>query len=192
MTCILGYKYNNHIWMIADSASSHYTMSYNKIWKSGEFFCGLSGTIRSSQVFKHLFDPKDIDLTNDMNIIMYDVCEQFKQIATANGIAHVDHSIESVAYGDNPIRSVIGLIGIKNNLFYLCGDFAYIDVPDVCLAVGSGAPEALGASAAYLESKHYVDDPVGLLTHSMNISCKYNIGEVRPPFIILSNSEDDG
>lgn len=177
MTCIVGVIQKGKVYIGADSAGVaglDVTIRKDpKVFKVGEFVIGCTGSFRMIQLLRFsLTLPK---IYPDSDIYQYMCVEFINAVRTCfrnGGFLEIDKNIE---------RGGFFLVGYKDRLFNVQGDYQVGEVERNYDAMGCGEPFALGA----LDALNQEMDAEVQIERVMRIAA-YRSGGVRPPFIIES------
>lgn len=145
MTCIVGLKHGDKVYMGADSAAgtedSRFRFGAKKIIERNGLIIGTAGTPRAMQVLQHgtkLAKPKakmDVDAAD---AYMFDLCNTLKATFDAHGMTDEDDFEFLVAFGVH--------------LYSVEGNYQYIRAAEDYLAVGY-AEYALGSLYCTIEKE---------------------------------------
>lgn len=155
MTCIVGLLADNALHMGCDSfVGSYYTHGLlpadeNKLFKlplrviggpAESMLFGYAGTIRVCQVVKHnlelpLFDPDESE--SNTTFLINKVIPAIKRVHASHGVMHVQDGVETAESSF--------LVGWRNRLYYVGGDYSVVPAPTPYLALGSGEDVAMGS-----------------------------------------------
>lgn len=174
MTCIVGYidKINNKTYIGGDSAGvSWLDVSIRKdvkVFKVGEFVIGCTSSFRMIQLLRFSFTPPK--KYEDDDIYKY-MCTEF-----------VNQLRRCFKDGGYARRDGVFLVGWKNRLFSIQGDYQVGESEKDYDSVGCGETYALGALDALEGNDMNIQ---GKIKTALYIAA-YRSGGVRPPFIIES------
>lgn len=185
MTCIIGLKTSDKIYIAGDSAAiDDYTFSvvrndekvYIKKTSNYDLLLGFAGNYRYGQLLKYKWEvPK------------YDESEDFQEYLHTYFIDSIYELMnDNFLDGKNGQNSELGnaIIGFNNTMIMIHDDLHIEQINtnfSDCTAIGGGAEVAYGA----MESLKNVS-PIKRLNRSLEIVHKYLPAAVRPPFIIKS------
>lgn len=185
MTCIIGYMAGGKIYMGGDSAvitksgdsAIIRTMTEPpKVFKTGEWLIGFSGTPRFGQILRDCFHPTPIGTSED--VVKY-LTETFVKelIETLDKLKYLEiRNGEASCY---PF-----LIGTQGRIFKIGTDLVALEVKDDFTAIGSGEEFALGALDAL---ENYSNLTVKQrIANALRITAKYH-PYVREPFTIIES-----
>jgi ATP-dependent protease HslVU (ClpYQ) peptidase subunit len=141
VTCIVGYKKFNKVWIAGDSEGSNSYMKTErkdkKVFKVGEFIFGCTTSFRMIQILKYQFNPPKRDKNKSLEeYIHIDVINHIQKLFLDNGYAE---KIDNVVTGGD------FLMGYKGKLFYIYDDFQVGEDNLNYSACGSGEACAKGA-----------------------------------------------
>jgi ATP-dependent protease HslVU (ClpYQ) peptidase subunit len=180
MTCIVGVKDGEQLWIGGDSAASCpanevYNFAGPKVFAAGEYLVGYTISFRAGQVLQHEVDwpspPADFDLER---LMVRDVVPKLRHALREAGALKVTEGVEETAQF---------MIGLRGELVTVGGDFSIGYLREPYLAIGSGRHNAYGALHALADSNLSGEQRVRrALEAAVNFT-----GNVRPPFVILSN-----
>lgn len=173
MTCIIGLKHGNSIYIAGDSgASTAWDMrptSVPKVFISGSFIIGYSTSFRVGQLLQYQFSPPEkLTSQTDEQYMVVSVVEHMRHILRDGGAITTENGKEIGAFV---------LIGYGGNLYKIQSDYSCMMYPSEFDAIGSGEDFALAAMEA-LENL----EPEQRLTRSLEITAKYS-NYVSAPFV---------
>lgn len=183
MTCIIGYMTGGKIYMGGDSAvvtqdgnsAIIRTMTEPcKVFKTGEWLIGFSGTPRFGQILRDCFHPTPIGTGE--NVVKY---------LTETFVKELIETLDKLKYleiRNGEVSCYPFLIGVRGRIFKIGTDLVVLEVKDNFTAIGSGEEFALGALSA-------IEGISGLgvkdkILHAFRIVAKYH-PYVREPFTII-------
>lgn len=179
MTCIVGCinRRDGNVIIGGDTAASNGEFIEGrldtKVFKRGDFIFGCTTSFRMIQILRFNLKIPEIDGKEIYEYMCTDFIESVRKCFEEFGF--IERSLSS---GD---RGGTFLVGYKNKLFKIEGDFQVGVVMDEYTAVGSGYLVALGC----LYANHGRDiDSFTKVDMALKASEKYSLG-VRGPFIIL-------
>lgn len=186
MTCIAGAVKNGEICIGGDAISLSRDQNVRvgtagKVFRVGELLIGASGTIRTNQIIRYLFDPPPVD--GDLFAYMVrGVVPVLREIMKENGAEYTTSS--------NTVEMVGRyLIGLRGRLFFVDGGYGVFESRDPYAAVGCADQEALAGmfTAFRLDANASAQEIVesGLLA-----AAELDIN-IRPPFTVLALTESD-
>ena len=141
MTCVIGIKNNNKIYIGADSLAIAGQLKYNrkdkKIFYVGNILFGTAGTARSAQLLEYNLNIPQHSKGNDFKYLCTKLVPAIRKVFIDGGAIGSDRGIEKF---DGEI-----IVAYNNNLYYIHGDFQIGNVVENYLVIGSGAEIALGS-----------------------------------------------
>lgn len=175
MTCIIGLKEQNKIWIGADSATSDgyeiRTLNEDKVFRVNEFLFGFAGSPRISQIIQHhLAISQTNKFLDNKTFLIKVLIEDIRVTLETYGIDKDSSDL---------LHSVC-IVGYRSELYSIYSDFQLHGVADNVLAVGSGSSYALGAMHVLKEL-----EPRKRILKALNASA-YFATTVQKPFKILS------
>jgi ATP-dependent protease HslVU (ClpYQ) peptidase subunit len=173
MTCIIGFKQLGKVIIAGDSAGvaglDVVIRKDAKVFKVGEFVMGGTTSFRMIQLLRFSFNPPKYHDGEDVYEYM---CTKFVDEIRATfkrgGFAEIDKNVD---------RGGTFLVGFRDRLFDIQGDFQVGEVLDGIDACGCGESYALAAMKAMGKDI----DPIRVLEIVTHFS-----GGVRPPYVIES------
>lgn len=201
MTCIIGLKDNNYIYLGGDSAMSNtYTILLSKTQKvfkkiavfenekfNFEFGMGISGSGRQQNILSSVWEPPKFDWINDdfSEEQLYEyLCGSFlssiRKAFKDEGFMKIENHEESY-YGCVMLCIFGRIFVINSDLFIRESEFEYE-------AIGSGAEVALGSLHS---SEKYIKDPEERIRIALEASETF-IPSVRKPFHIIKIPKNRG
>jgi ATP-dependent protease HslVU (ClpYQ) peptidase subunit len=177
MTCIVGVidKKNKKVVIGADSAGvCNLDITHRKdvkVFKVGDFVIGCTSSFRMIQLLRFSFTPPtyhpDVDLYEYM-------CTSFinaiRKCFREGGFTEIESSVE---------RGGVFLVGYKDRLFEIEGDFQVGESYEDFSSVGCGGKYALGALSAIGESL----SPEERVKKALEVATHLS-GGVRPPYVL--------
>lgn len=179
MTCIVAVEHEGKVWMGGDSAASRdddiVRRSNNKVFVTGDFLIGFSGSFRIGQLLQYAFKPqKQARNQADMEYMVVDFVDSLRRLLRDKGLLMEEKEGEA---HDSEI-----LIGYKSRIYVIESDF-HVGLPTASYAAcGSGAPYAMGAMYVLNEQLLSPQEKINI---ALSASAEYCTG-VKPPFTILS------
>lgn len=179
MTCIVGYldKKTNKVTIGADSAwVARYDLALRKdvkVFKNKDFIIGCTSSFRMIQLLRFKFIPPFI---NDKEIYQYmctDFVDEVRKVFKENGFTEIDKAVESGG---------TFLIGYKDRLFNIQGDFQVGENLNGLDACGCGESYALGCLSAINNADLSAIDKI---TKSLETAAYFSAG-VAAPFNLLT------
>jgi ATP-dependent protease HslVU (ClpYQ) peptidase subunit len=140
MTCIVGLRDSGQVWIGGDSASvTDHTIGVRadgKVFWTGSYLIGFSTSFRMGQLLQHklvLPEPPPEGLAAFM---VTDFAEAVRECFRSGGFARSDAGSEIGGHF---------LVGVRDRLFHLCGDYQVAEYDSGFAATGSGEDFALGS-----------------------------------------------
>lgn len=193
MTCIVGFvdKENDCVWMGADSLGSNgYTKSVNTQHKVFHHDVFKDVVMDSTTTFRHIDLLKysedlfpEIDFYKDKEIDHKYMVKTF----IPNLITLFQKNILSESETN---RGANFLLGAKNKLFEIQGDYSVLVPNHGFAAVGSGEDVAIGS---LITTTQYFKDslsPIDHILYALRAASDYCCG-VQGPFIIINTKSDE-
>ena len=179
MTCIVGLKYENSVFIGGDSAGIDSDFSCTiradtKVFKSGPFIMGFAGSFRIGQLLRFsLNPPEQLPSQTDYEYMVTSFINAVRDCLAEGGIKRV---VEGVEEGGT------FLVGYKENLYIIEEDFQVgVEAVGYC-SIGCARDIALGAMHVQMESDNKV--PFQMIEKALNAACDFSAG-VCKPFIII-------
>jgi ATP-dependent protease HslVU (ClpYQ) peptidase subunit len=182
MTCIVGYKGKDRVFMGADTAGCdsgqylHYHRADPKIFRNGDYLVGFTSSFRMGQLLRYAVLP---ELTlKKMSLYDFMVTKFIPAVRTLfseNGYALISNNQETAGFF---------LIGVKGQLFEIESDYQVAEYSDPFAAIGCGAELALGALSA-LDCITNLTIPQRI-SKALEVSAKYS-AYVKPPFNLMDD-----
>jgi ATP-dependent protease HslVU (ClpYQ) peptidase subunit len=183
MTCIIGIKHNDDIYIGGDSLGCDnngfcFTSTEEKVFHRNEFLFGFCGNFRFGQILRYKFlIPERDESISDMEYLIGFFIPQLR-INLDN-----ERSIRSFNDGHaTPGESEL-IFSYRKNIYKLYSDFSIEKNDDNILSVGCGHHIALGCMYALYEL-----NPIERIRKSLQIVAKLNCS-VREPFLILEDKK---
>jgi len=183
MTCIIGIKHKNKVYLAADSAAStSYTISTRKtpkVFKIEEYVIGYTTSFRMGQLIQYSFNPpkvKNKDYSSDQSMMRFMVrsfIPALRQLLKDNGFLKIDNNRETGG---------VFLVGVKGFLFQIESDFQVAHSALDYDAVGSGGETALGSLFSTTQLK-----PKKRILKALQAAEEF-IPSVRGPFTIIKGT----
>jgi len=179
MTCIVGFKTDNNVYIGCDSAGVSgrdiVIRADEKIFKNGDFIFGFTSSFRMGQILRYNFTPpKRKENITDDEYLYDDFINEVIKIFKKNGYAKVD---------SNQVEGGVFLFGYKNELYYVGSDFQIGKSIKDYESVGCGDNYALGCLYALEDSNTPVETKIKRALESAE---EFSTG-VRRPFRIIDN-----
>jgi len=141
MTCIVGVKDKNNIYLGADSAISDnnlvQTMVDPKVWKKGRFVFGYAGTLRVGQLIKYKMKIPPINNRKPTLYMVTSFVDAMRKCLKAAGAAREEHKEEEQ---ENQF-----LVAFSGHLFEIDNGYGVCEINNPYAAIGSGTEYALGS-----------------------------------------------
>lgn len=183
MTCIVGIKYKNKVFIGGDSAAvDGYSVNARrdkKVFRNGKFLIGFSGSFRMGQIMRfHFTPPKHNPSKSDYEYMCVDFVKKMQKTFESNGFDGQNKRSEKETCGQM-------LIGYNSELYEIGEDYQVGIVYDNFNAIGAGYDLALGSlyTTNALEANGLVISPEEKIQYALDASSKYN-GGVLPPYTI--------
>lgn len=182
MTCIVGLKFKNKIYMGSDSAGAAgnnlQIRADEKIFINGDFIIGFTSSFRMGQLIRYKFKPPEHKKgKNIFEYMVSDFIDGIRSCLKDGGFAGKHNEVE---WAGN------FLVGYRNRLFEIANDYQVAEVIDDYLSVGCGADLALGS----LYSTKNWKLPYKRVIMALEAAEKYS-SWVAPPFNILKKDWPD-
>jgi ATP-dependent protease HslVU (ClpYQ) peptidase subunit len=181
MTCIVGYVYKNEVWMGGDSVAGNTSQYENMLIKNSKVFIknnmlfGYTSSFRLGDLLEHKLEipkhEKSFSVEKYMKTIFID---SVIKCMTDNKYAQIE---SNVANGG------IFMVGYKNRLFLIQGDFSIIEYLEPICSCGCGSQMAKASMKTLLKYNNKIE-PKKLLTLALEITSEFN-AFVKKPFKIL-------
>ena len=180
MTCIVGYKTENNIYIGGDSAgvdgSNIIVREDEKIFKNGEFIFGFTSSFRMGQILRYNFiPPKRKENITDDEYLYGDFINEIINIFKKKGYAKIEL---------NQTEGGTFLFGYKNKLYYVGSDFQIGKSTKEYNSVGCGENYALGCLYALENEKISIELKI---KKSLEAAEEFSTS-VRRPFRLIDNS----
>jgi len=187
MTCIIGLKKDQHIYIGGDSCGSD-QFSYRdcyldrKVWKIGDqFIFGGSGSYRAIQILKTYLPYDKSFLSKSKN---------WKKSPSTFMIRHFIPTIKklfeqhdfSQKKDEKSEQSANLCIGFKNGLFLFGDEYDILEIKSFC-TIGSGYQLSQGAMSVLIEDKNLT--PQQMIKKALTVTARH-MGSVTPPFHIVN------
>lgn len=177
MTCIVGLVHESLVWIGGDSAVTYaegvVRHPGGKVFALGEFVVGCAGHVRGAEIVRHAFDPppvEGLDLDRYMHTAFVDALRRlFRQ-----------HGFLTYNLGQERTETTM-LVGVRGRLYGVSGNFNVYADRYPWLALGDGAPQALGALYA---TAGLLIEPEVRLRLALE-AAEYYTKTVRPPYTVL-------
>lgn len=179
MTCIVGYldKITNKVTIGADSAGvAGLNLSIRKdvkIFRNKDFIIGCTSSFRMIQLLRFKFKPPYMDSKEIYEYMCTDFIDEVRKVFKEGGFLQKEKEVE---------EGGAFLVGYKDRLFCIQGDFQVGENLDGLDAVGCGSEYALGSLFANLETELSAEQKI----NSALKSAAYFSAGVSEPFNILA------
>lgn len=180
MTCIVGYKTKNNVFIGGDSAGVSgrdiIIRADEKIFKKEEFIFGFTSSFRMGQILRYNFTPpKRKENISDDEYLYNDFIGEVIKVFKKNGYAKVD---------SNQVEGGVFLFGYKNELYYVGSDFQIGKSTKDYNSVGCGDKYALGCFYALEDEKLPIEAKI---KKALETAEEFSTA-VRRPFKMIDNS----
>lgn len=178
MTCIVGLKHGNNMYVGGDSACNfgdggRRVISQNtpKVFIKDDMIFGVSGSCKFCQILMYEVDaPLRPENISDMKYLFNHYVPHLSEIFNAHG------------YKNKEENEFTFLLGYKGNFYSICSDFTVHAFVDTYHVAGSGTNWALGS--LYTSHKEGISDPEKVITTALEAAANFS-QEVQGPFRIL-------
>lgn len=140
MTCIVGVKDNGRVLIGGDSAGvagwNLTVRADRKVFRVGSYVCGFTSSFRMGSLLRYAFnppEPPDWDVYRFMNTTFVDAV---RKCLKDGGFAEANNGVE---------KGGTFLVGYRDHLFEIEGDYQVAIADDGYAAVGCGAQVAVGS-----------------------------------------------
>ena len=180
MTCIVGHKTKDNVYIGGDSAGASgrdiIIRADEKIFKNGEFIFGFTSSFRMGQILRYNFTPpKRKENIPDDEYLYNDFIGEVIKVFKKNGYAKVD---------SNQVEGGVFLFGYKNELYYVGSDFQIGKSIKDYNSVGCGDNYALGCFHALENEKLPIEMKI---KKALETAEEFSTA-VRRPFKMIDNS----
>jgi ATP-dependent protease HslVU (ClpYQ) peptidase subunit len=180
MTCVIGLEHEGKIWLGADSAASRddeiSCRADSKVFQSGDFLFGFSGSFRIGQLLRYAFKPPKQYNKPDMEYMVVDFIDSLRLLLDEKGTLLKESASD---HHDSEI-----IVGFRRKLYLIESDFN-ISIPfENYVASGSGSAFALGALSV-LDNMPTIS-PALKIESALKASAQHCCS-VRAPFTIISS-----
>lgn len=178
MTCIVGLIDNNKVYIGGDSCGScsngdRWTRRDTKVFKVSEFTIGFTESFRMGQVLRFKFKPPTPPRDS----------KKLYEYMVTKFVDELRKTFKNAGYGstgkDDGDAGGTFLVGIRNRLFKIEGNYQVAETADSFDSIGCGYPFALGS----LESTGG-DKPLRRILQALRVAAKFN-GAVTGPFRVV-------
>lgn len=170
MTCIVGIKKDNEIFIGGDSAAiTGQHINYRadeKVFINGKMIFGFSHSFRIGQKLRY-----------SLKIPRQKCADDYKYLCT-----NFMDSVFEITNDKEEAKKLNFIFGYKGNLYTVHSDGQVEKVLDEFTAIGSGRDLALGS--LYTTRALGYKEPEGQITHALN-AASYYCASVSPPYTIL-------
>ena len=178
MTCIVGLRDGDRVWVGADSLASNghimWDMLDPKIFRNGDFLIGCSGSPRAAQLMQHAFSPPKKHADDDPKKYMATAfITELRDCFRSGGVCQKNNEVETV--------DVWTLVCFRSRIFHICSDFQIGERREGFDAIGSGEQFALGSLLSTVDK-----DPEHRVLLALQAAETY-CTSVRGPFVIESS-----
>lgn len=177
MTCIVGIKAEDGLWIGGDSAVSSdnlvQTIADPKVWKRGQFIIGFAGSLRVGQIIKYKMKIPPFNKRPPTEYMVTGFVDAMRKALKNSGAARKESQEEAQ---ENQF-----LIGFKGRLFEIDEAYGVCEINDEYIAIGSGTEYALG-SLYTTKSKN----PEKRIKAALEAASYFSEG-VRPPFHVVKS-----
>ena len=175
MTCIVGVKTSNGIWIGGDSAVSTdnlvQTLADPKVWMKGQFIMGFAGSLRVGQIVKYKMKIPPINSRKPTEYMVTGFIDAMRKCLKSAGAAQEDKKLEEQ---ENQF-----LIGYKGRLFEIDEAYGVCEINGEYIAIGCGTEYALGSLHTTKGQK-----PEKRIKAALDAASYFCEG-VRPPFHVV-------
>lgn len=179
MTCVVGIKHDNKVYLAGDSAGTcgleTEIRSTKKVFFNKEFLMGYCGSFRIGQVLEYTFKPPKLTPAKRKDLMRFMV-NDFVSAMRMCIHSELKDSEEEIENNNGPY-----LVGVGGRLFEIQEDFQVAELLDGCHAIGAGGAYALGSLYSTKGQ-----DTEKRLNMALDAAVHYN-ASVRKPYHILSN-----
>lgn len=181
MTCIVGIKSEEHIWIGGDSGASRndeiFSLNNPKVFRIGPFLIGFSGSYRIGQLMQYAFTPPvQSQQKSDMEFLVVDFVDAIRKLLNEKGALVKDEE------GHSHSGEIV--VGYHGNLYIIESDFHVENPIENYVVSGTGAAYALGALHAMKNSRLSEKSKI---KKALKAATKYSAGVCAPYTIVASN-----
>ena len=180
MTCIVGLKHKDKLYMGADSLGANTWQCYEydapKVFHNGPVLVGYTSSFRMGQILQHGFDPPEVDWEN---------IEKYMAVDFSNAIRKAFKDSGWLLKEDERESGGTYLVGIGTRLFKAQDEFSFVEPSCGYIAVGSGGEVAMGSLYSTAESDL---DPEQRVLMALGAAQKFT-PFVREPFVVEIQDE---
>lgn len=183
MTCIVGYRNDDGVWIGGDSLGSNdwgqqIATAQPKVFTNGPMLIGCCGSFRLAQLLQYVVDfercAHPAGMPDHEYLVRYFI-EEVRQVLHDGGLTHVKNNVEEI--------SGIAIIAYRNNLYTIDEDFQVFDSTRPYMATGSGMDIALGAMSVLVQ---YDITPEEMITEALRAAEEHN-AFVKGPFVVVKH-----
>jgi ATP-dependent protease HslVU (ClpYQ) peptidase subunit len=179
MTCIVGLKHGEDIWIGGDSAGivGHWLSirADEKVFQNGQFLIGFTSSFRMGQILRYSFQHPDHDASLTTEAYLASVwVDAVRTCFKEKGFARKENEAESGG---------CFLIGYRGELWEIDNDYQVARWDDGFAAIGGGTQVALGSLFTSRDSPGLADDPESRVRIALSAAQRFNT-TVREPFVI--------
>lgn len=177
MTCVIGHKTRDGIWIGADSAGTdpwggQTIRADTKVFRIGRMTMGFCGSFRMGQLLR--FDLKPTPHPDGMPPYEYMVrvfISDVRKVLKEGGFAHVKHGVEEGGEF---------LVAYRDSLYHVESDFQVGIGADSYACIGSGGMVASGAMAILSADEV---NPATAIKRALRVASEQD-AYVAPPFVV--------
>ena len=178
MTCIAGLIHEGAVWIGGDSAVTYaegvVRHPEGKVFALGDLLVGCAGLVRGAEIVRHAFQPPPIGPHLDLDCYMHTTfVDALRRTFRESGFL-------TFHQGQERTETTL-LVGVRGRLYGVSGNFNVYADAHPWLALGDGAPQALGALYA---TAHLPLGPEARLRLALEAAECYT-KTVRAPFTVL-------
>jgi ATP-dependent protease HslVU (ClpYQ) peptidase subunit len=164
MTCVVGVKENNNVWIGADKSSvAGYLMrstNIDKVFRKGEYVIGYTTSFRMGQLLQHVINLPEPPEKIDVGFMVLEFVENIRKGFKEYGYSKIDNNEETGG---------TFIVGVKNQLFQIDDDYQVNYSDDNYLSCGAGVYYALSS----MEALKSVLPPEERIKESIRIAGKF-------------------
>ncbi len=180
MTCIIGIRTNDKVFIGGDSAGvagySISTRADQKVFKNGEFIFGFTSSFRMGQILEYKFTPPPRHPETPIyKYMVTDFVDGIRAMFKDCGYMRKNNEVE---------QGGSFLVGVENRLFQIASDFQVAENIDPYNATGCGEDIAFGALHV-LKPKFKTDEDIHECLMLALEAAAYHSAGVRGPFTIV-------
>jgi len=188
MTCIIGYKDKDIVYLAGDGALSmgntNMSSAISKVFYNGDFVLGNCGSCRMGDILEYSFIAPKIEEGGEYNhrFMCTSFIESLKQ----------SHELGGFDPSNDENNGEI-LVAVRDKLFIIFPDYSVVEYDNHYYAVGCGHDIAKGAIFALEQAnqKRAKKDKLSvefMLTVALNAASHF-MGSVSPPFVIANTGD---